>query len=83
MIVGVWLLIGWSGGGLCLCWRLVGSGVGGFGSGVGVGSVGVGGWVTGDGLWDRRRCWAVSVFSGARGVFVCVLGVLLGWLGLG
>ena len=55
-MVGVWMLMGWSGGGLWWCWRFVGSGVGGFGSGVGVVSVGVGGWVTGDGLWDRRMC---------------------------
>ena len=82
-MVLVCVLIGCNGGLFCLCCVLVGSGVGGFGSGVQVGIVGVGGWVTGDGLWDRSRLWAVSAFSGARGVFLGVLGVLLWWGGVG
>ena len=73
----VWVLIGWSGGGVGMECGLVGSGVGVFGSGVQVGNVGVGGWVTGDGLWDRSRLWAVSAFSGARGVVLGVLWVVL------
>ena len=58
---------------------LMGVGGDGFGSGVHVGMVGVGGWVTGDGLWDISRLWAVSIGSVALGV---VRGVLRKFGGL-